>query len=85
VIRSSGRGHAAHGVARGDRFARARRRLELGSRFRLGGARVFEAGTVRGRALFVAVAAHRVRWVAIADRGRLGSRAAVRRALRRTR
>jgi hypothetical protein len=84
VIRSSGRGHALHGVARGDRIARARRRLDLGDRFRLGGARVFDAGTVHGRGRFVAIAAHRVRWVAIADRHRLGARGTVR-AVRRTR
>ena len=85
VIRSSGRGHAAHGVGRGDRLSRARRRLHLENRFRLGGARVFDARTVRGRELLVAVAAHRVRWVAIADRSRLGSARSVRRAIRRTR
>jgi hypothetical protein len=78
LIRTSGRGHAARGVARGDRAVRARRRLEIEPLFKLGGARVFESPRGRGRRLLVGIAGHRVRWLAIASTGR------VRPVLRRT-
>jgi hypothetical protein len=84
LIRSSGRGHSARGVARGDRARRARRRLELRPVFRLSGTRVLSAGAVDGRLLLIGTA-RRVRWVAIADRNRLDSARALRRALRRSR
>ncbi len=78
LIRTSGRGHAARGVARGDRADRAKRRLGLEPLFRLGNARVFESRRGRERRLLVGIARHRVRWLAIA------SKRPIRRAIRRT-
>lgn len=84
LIRSSGRGHSAHGVARGDSLRRAARRLDLVRSFDVGGTRVFSAGVANGRLLLIGVAARRVHWIAIADRDRLRSQSALRRALKRT-
>jgi hypothetical protein len=85
LIRTSGRGHAARGVARGDSARRALRRLELAKAFRLGDTRVFDAGSGGARRLVVGIAGHRVRWLAIADRRALKGTGALRRSLRRAR
>jgi hypothetical protein len=84
LIRTSGRGQSAHGVGRGDPLRRAQRLLDLQRLFDAGGTRIFDAGTEHGRELLIGVASHRVRWVAIADRGALRSRAALHRTLLRT-
>ena len=83
LIQTSGRGHSARGVARGDRARRAHRRLELERAFRLRRTRVFAARRGRARQLLVAISAHRVRWLAIADPAKLASKRALRRSLRR--
>ena len=84
VIRSSSRGHALAGVARGDRARRARRRFGAAA-FRVGSARVIPAERRRRRAAFVAVRGGRVRWIAIADPQAVGGAAGQARSLRRTR
>lgn len=86
LIRTSSRGHAARGVASGDRASKAKRKLRLGEGFRRAdGVRVLESSRpgVR-RSLFAALARKRVRWLAIADPKRLKGRRAERRAIRAT-
>jgi hypothetical protein len=67
LVRSSGRGHGAHGVRPSDRLRRAKRRLDLRPLLRLRRTRVFEAAAGAKRRLVVGVAARRVRWLAVAD------------------
>jgi hypothetical protein len=85
LIMTSGRGHSANGVARGDRARRARGRLDARPRFVIGGVvEVLEAAGA-GRNLFVGVAGERVRWLALAEEPLARSDRALRRALRRAR
>lgn len=83
LIMTSGRGHAAQGVARGDSARRAMARLQARPRFAV--AAVVEVLQARGAArhLFVGVAGKRVRWLALADKRLAASDRALRRTLRR--
>jgi hypothetical protein len=85
LIRTSVRGHAANGVARGDGVRRADRRLALRRLLRLGGTTVLEAPRTRARRLLVGVRAARVRWLALLDPSAAKHDGAVRRLLERTR
>ena len=85
VIQTSSRGHAAHGVARGDSARRAQRRLALDRLFKVGSTRVLEARRGGPRRLVVGLGAHRVRWIALADPAATKSDRSLRRALRRMR
>jgi hypothetical protein len=85
LIRTSARGHAAGGVARGDRARRARRRLGLRERLMLGRTTVLEAAPTRERRLLVGVAAGRVRWIALASPAAAKDDRSLRRLLHRTR
>jgi hypothetical protein len=82
LILTSGRGHAAAGVARGDTTRRARARLDPRPRFTLDGVEVLEARGP-GRPVFVGTAGGRVRWLAVADDRLAASDRALRRALDR--
>ncbi len=84
LIRTTSRGHALHGVARGDRARKARRLLGPAA-FRLGKTRVIADSERPRRAAFVGVRGKRVRWVALADPDAITGRAAVTRVLRRAR
>ena len=85
LIRSSGRGHAVRGVARGDRARRAHRKLDPERRFQLRHTRVFTAGTAGRRVSLLGIAGTRVRWVAVADGALLQSDRLLKAALRRSR
>jgi hypothetical protein len=80
LIATSSRGHVVSGVARGDSAKRARERLRLRPRFRLGTRHVLEA---RSGGPLVVVGGGRVRWFALADRRLAAADGVLRRALRR--
>jgi hypothetical protein len=87
LVRSSSRGHAVRGIARGDRTRRAVRRLALAERFRLRNTRVMRArraGNASKRRVLVGLGGRRVQWIALADPRLLGPRQ-TKRAIRRSR
>jgi hypothetical protein len=65
AILTSGRGQSFHGVARGDRLERARRRLRLEPVDRRGGGRSFLVQHGGKRRVYLGVRNGRVRWVAL--------------------
>ena len=81
LVRTTARGQTARGVGAGTRTKRARRRLNLVRRFRVGRAVALEARRWRGSRLFVGARRGKVRWLALASRR--PPRARVRRDLRR--
>jgi hypothetical protein len=83
LILTTSRGHTISRVGRGSKIGQAKRALGLRARFRVQGARVFEAGRANKRRAFLGAKRGRVKWVALADPRRLGTRA-IRRTLRRT-
>jgi hypothetical protein len=83
LIRTTSRGHTTRGVGVGTRARKAKRRLDLERRFRIGNRKVFEAPWTEGTRLFAAIGHGRVRWLALTDRGLLSSERATERALRR--
>lgn len=66
AILTSGRGQSLRGVARGDRAARAHRRLDLRRAGSLAGAHVFAVRRGGGRRALVGIRRARVRWLTIA-------------------
>lgn len=83
LLVTSGRGHAARGVARDDGARRARTRLDLEPRFAVKGVvEVSEAGGA-ARNLLVGIRGGRVRWLALADDRLARDDRRLRRALRR--
>ena len=82
LILTTSRGHTIHGIGRGSKVGAAKRKLALQVRFRVGGTKVLEAVRKPGRRAFFGVRHGRVKWVALANPHRLGTRA-IHRALRR--
>jgi hypothetical protein len=85
LIWTTSRGHEVRGISRGTRVRRARRRLDLVRRFKMGRTRVFEVPRRPGRRVFLGARGGRVRWLAVADPRRLRGERSIRRNLRRTR
>jgi hypothetical protein len=78
AIVTSSRGHSIHGVSRGDRLRRARRRLKIdGADRRRSGARILFLHSPGPRSVWVGALKGRVRWVMI-FRGTIDRRLALR-------
>jgi hypothetical protein len=85
LIRTTSRGHVTHGIGVASSKAKARHRLSLRHRFRVGGVHVMEAHRRPGRRLFAGVRGGHVRFLAMTDPKRLRTIGATARALRRAR
>ena len=73
-ILTSGRGQTFHGVGRGDRVRRARKRLDLTGAVAVGHrTRLLTAAATGGRFVGLGVSGHRVRWVTVLSPHHVGS------------
>jgi hypothetical protein len=72
AVLTSGRGQSFHGVARGDRVQRARRRLEIDSSMRLRGQRLLNVRARHGYVVF-GTDGGRVRWLLVLGRDGIGT------------